>query len=166
MYFNFKLWALTDGIRARIGAAIAMGLVSSTLGIARLLALAWILGQLFAGAAFSDLWLPGLGVALLILARGYWDHQRADHSHRTAAIMQYRLRERLLDKILALGPATLMHARTGEIRAAVVEGIERLEVYFGKYPRGGGEIAMAVDREEDSQIIPVEWFHVPGNKQI
>ncbi len=133
MYFNFKLWALTAGIRGRIGAAIAMGLVSSGLGIARLLAVAWLLGQLFTGAAFSDLWLPGLGVILLILARGYWDHSRADHAHQTAAIMQYQLREQLFNRILALGPANLMHARTGEVRAAIVEGIERLEVYFGKY---------------------------------
>lgn len=133
MYFNRKLWALTAGIRGRIAAAIAMGLGSSALGIARLLALAWLLGQMFAGAGIRDLWLPGLGVALLILARGYWDHRRADHAHRSAAIMQYRLRERLFDRILALGPANLVHARTGEVRAAVVEGIERLEVYFGKY---------------------------------
>ena len=133
MYFNFKLWALTQGIRNRIVGAIAMGLLSSLLGIARLLALAWLLAQLFAGTPLSELWLPTAGTVALILARGYWDHLRADNAHKTAAIMQYRIRERIFNKILELGPARLMHSRSGEVRAAIVEGIERLEVYFGKY---------------------------------
>ena len=133
MYFNFRLWALTSGIRDRIAAAIAMGLLSSLLGIARLLALAWLLAQLFTGGTLAELWPAGLGILLLIVARAAWDHWRADHAHTTAAIVQQGLRERLFDKILELGPARLMHSRSGEVRAAIVEGIERLEVYFGKY---------------------------------
>ncbi|MEM7206331.1 MAG: ABC transporter ATP-binding protein [Pseudomonadota bacterium] len=133
MYFNFKLWALTEGIRDRIVWAIAMGLGSSALGIARLLALAWLLAQLFNETSLSDLLLPALGVALLIAARGYWDCLRADHAHNTAAIMQSRLRERVFNKVLELGPARLLYSRSGEVRAALVEGVERLEVYFGKY---------------------------------
>ena len=133
MYFNFRLWVLTQGIRNRIGTAIAMGLLSSLLGIARLVALAWLLGQLFAGTPMSELWLPAIATFVLIVARGYWDHLRADQAHQTAAVMQYRIREKIFNKILELGPARLMHSRSGEVRAAIVEGIERLEVYFGKY---------------------------------
>jgi ATP-binding cassette subfamily C protein CydCD len=43
------------------------------------------------------------------------------------------LRERLFAHILALGPAYTRRARTGELTAAAVEGIEALDAYYSQY---------------------------------
>src|SRR5438128_9955629 len=54
-------------------------------------------------------------------------------AHRTAFRVQARLRQRLYDHLLGLGPAYLTHARTGPVATSMVEGVQQLEVYFGQF---------------------------------
>ena len=54
-------------------------------------------------------------------------------AHRTAAIVQLRIRERLFDKIVELGPAYMGLERTGAVITSMVDGVEQLETYFGRY---------------------------------
>ena len=133
MYFNLKLWALTVGIRGRILAAVLMGLGSSIFGMARLALIAWLLGMLFSGTSLQDILLPLGLTALMMLARSAWDYARVMTAHETAARVQKSIRAKLFDHILELGPARFAHSRSGEVTAAIVDGVERLEVYFGKY---------------------------------
>src|SRR5581483_4069440 len=44
-----------------------------------------------------------------------------------------RLRERLYRHLLALGPGYLERRQTGALVASAVDGVEALEVYYGKY---------------------------------
>ena len=66
MYFNPRLWIFTEGLRGRIGWAVALGVLSTAFGIARLALLGWLLGQVFLGAPWRDLLL-----SLRSGARGY-----------------------------------------------------------------------------------------------
>ncbi len=50
MYFNQKLWSLTEGVRLRIAASVGMGLGGSILGMSRLLMMGWLIGQVLNGA--------------------------------------------------------------------------------------------------------------------
>ncbi|SMF81189.1 ATP-binding cassette, subfamily C, CydCD [Tistlia consotensis] len=133
MYFDRRLWPFTEGLRGRIAASVAVGLVSSLIGVARLALLGWLLGRILSGAALAELWLPAAGVSGVILLRGLVEYGRIDLAHETAARVQLVLRERLYDRIVALGPAWFGLNRSGDVITSLVEGVEQLEVYFGKY---------------------------------
>ena len=133
MYFDPRLWRFTAGVRGRIWGAVALGVLSSALGIARLAMLGWLLGLVFTGAPLADLIGPGIATALVILARGGLEYARVMVAHRTAAAVQLNLRAQLYDKIVALGPAHFGLTRTGDVLVALIDGVEHLEIYFGKY---------------------------------
>lgn len=133
MYFNFRLWALAQGVRGRILGAVLMGLGSAILGMARLVLLGWLLGLIFSATPLTELWIPALAIAATITLRGFWDYLRIMTSHGTAARVQKTIRENLFDRIIDLGPARFAHSRTGEVITAAVEGVEQLEIYFSKY---------------------------------
>ena len=118
MYFNRKLWAFTEPFRHRIWGAVALGVVASALGIARLALIGWLLARVFAGASVVELALYGLAIAGTIVLRGVLEYARVMVAHRTAAKVQLHLREMLYDKIVELGPAYLGLKRTGEVVVA------------------------------------------------
>ena len=107
MYFNRRLWVFTQGVRQRIWGAVAIGVLSSSLGIARLALLGWLLGLVFVGAPWHQLMLAGALTAGIILLRGWLEYARVMVAHHTAAKVQLHLRELLYDKVVALGPARL-----------------------------------------------------------
>jgi ATP-binding cassette subfamily B protein len=133
MYFEPRLWIFTAGVRGRIWGAVGLGLVSSAFGIARLAMLGWLLGLVFSGADFAALIWPGVLTAAIVLARGALEYARVMVAHRTAAAVQLNLRSLLYDKIVALGPAHFGLTRTGDVLVTLIDGVEHLEIYFGKY---------------------------------
>ena len=133
MFFDPKLWPFTRGMRLRIAATAAMGVLSSLIGIGRLALLGWLLARVFAGDAFSELILPFALVAVVMVLRGFVEHTRAMIAHRTSARAQLVLRERLHAKVVALGPAHFGLERTGDVLLSMVDGVEQLETYFGEY---------------------------------
>ncbi len=133
MYFSHKLWVFTQGVRGRIGGAVVLGVLASALGILRLALIGWLLGQVYRGAPAADILWAGLGIGVVILARGGLEYARVMVAHGTAALVQLHMREHLYDKVVELGPAGLGLKRTGDILVTLVNSIEHLEVYFGKY---------------------------------
>ncbi len=133
MYFNPRLWIFTAGVRGRIWGAVALGLLSSVLGIARLALLGWLLALVFAGASLGDLAAGSALVAAIVLLRGGLEYARIMVAHKTAAAVQLNLRARLYDKVVELGPAHFGLTRTGDVLVSLIDGVEHLEVYFGKY---------------------------------
>src|ERR1044071_5325013 len=55
-------------------------------------------------------------------------------AHRTAAVVQARLRQTIYDHVVALGPAHVAGTRTGEVIVSMVEGVQQLAAYFRQYP--------------------------------
>jgi ATP-binding cassette, subfamily B, bacterial len=133
MYIDRRLWEFTRGVRLRIAATVALGLAQVAFGIARLALLGWVLGRVFAGAGLRELALPVALTAVAVLARAGLEYTRATYAHRTAAIVQTRLRQRLYEHVVMLGPAHFAGARTGEVLLAMGESVQQLETYFGQY---------------------------------
>ena len=133
MYVDRRLWAFTEGLRGRIAWSAALGLASAAAGIARLAALGWLLARVFRGEGPEGLLVPLAAVAALMLARGALEYACTMAAHRTAALVQRRLRARLHDKIVALGPAHFDERRTGATLLTLVDGVEQLETWFGEY---------------------------------
>ena len=133
MHFESRLWQFTEGVRGRIAASAAIGLLATALGVARLALLGWLIGRIFMGDAFADLILPAGLVAAVIIARGLAEHWRTVVAHITAAKVQIQLRQRLFDKITTLGPGYVARERSGDVTLSMVDGVEQLETYFGQY---------------------------------
>ena len=133
MFLNSRLWQLTQGVRLRIFFAVFVGVVSSTVGVVRLALLGWLLALIFQGAGFDDILIPAIIIASVMVLRGVLDHLRIMVAHETASRVQLLLRKRLFDQVITLGPAYFGMNRTGDVLLTMVEGVEQLETYFGKY---------------------------------
>ncbi len=133
MYLDRRLWTFTKGVRARIWVAVAIGVVATTLGIARLALLGWLIAKVFEGVPLQQLIWPFAGVAVVMVVRGWLEYLRAMIAHDTAARVQVHLRTAIFDKVSELGPAHFGLERTGDAILAMIEGVEQLEIYFGQY---------------------------------
>ncbi len=133
MHFDPTLWRLTRGLRSRIAAATALGLLSLAVGIARFGFLAAFIAGVLKGASTSQLLPPLLATTAAICLRAWLDHTRTMIAHRTAARVQEQLRLSLFQKIVALGPAWFGAARTGGVMLSMVDGVEQLQAFFGQY---------------------------------
>src|SRR5262245_31145415 len=133
MYFDWRLWVLTSGVRGRIAATVLVGLAAVAAGIARLAMLGWLLGRVLAGDSLTAL-IPAIALtAAALLVRSGLDFARTMMAHHTAARVQAHLRQSLYDHMTVLGPAHFVRARTGDVMLSMVEGVQQLEVYFGQY---------------------------------
>ncbi|HEV2957635.1 MAG TPA: ABC transporter ATP-binding protein [Xanthobacteraceae bacterium] len=133
MYFDWRLWQFTRGMRWRVCASVLMGLASAAVGMARFVFLAVLLVRVFAGLPAAALILPAAAVAAAVLLRGLLEHARTMLAQGTAARVQEVLRLKLYDKVAELGPAWFASERTGAVMLSLVDGVEQLQTFFGHY---------------------------------
>ncbi|MDP6822347.1 MAG: ABC transporter ATP-binding protein, partial [Dehalococcoidia bacterium] len=133
MYFDFRLWGLTRGVRLRIAWAVFVGLLTAAAGVARLALLGWLLAEVFEGRGAGSLTVPIAGVAGVIVLRGALQYYKEMVSHHTAAQVQVALRANLHEKAMELGPSYFNQQRTGDTVLSLVDGVEQLETFFGQY---------------------------------
>ena len=134
MYFDWRLFGLTRGVRLRIVFAAVLGLIAVGAGVSRLAVSGVVIYRVLAGeASFSTLALPLLIIAALIAVRSLFQYWQNTVSHHTANIVKIRLRHEVYDHALKLGPGYFDRNRTGDVVLTLVEGIERLETFFGQY---------------------------------
>ena len=121
-------------MRLRILYAAALGLVAVGAGVARLAVSGVVIYRVLAGqASFSALALPLSTIAALIVARSLFQYWQNSVSHHTANVVKIRLRHDVYEHSLRLGPGYFDRSRTGDVVVTLVEGIERLETFFGQY---------------------------------
>lgn len=133
MYFDFRLWRLTEGFRLQMLAGVLLGLAALATGIGRFAFLGIALARIFNGEGLDGAAWPLAGAACVVLVRGLFDQARLNMAHETAAAVQTRLRAMLFDRIAALGPAWFAGERTGGIMLSMVDGVEQLQTFFGQY---------------------------------
>jgi ATP-binding cassette subfamily C protein CydCD len=133
MHFDLRLWRMTAGLRGRIALSAVLGMASLGVGIARFAFLGMFLAGVFRGAPALSLMPNLVAAASAILLRAWLDHTRTMIAHRSATVVQERLRGRLYDKIVALGPAWFGAERTGGVMLSMVDGVEQLQTFFGQY---------------------------------
>ncbi len=133
MYFDSRLWRLTEGLRAGMAGGILLGLLALAAGIARYVFLGQLLARVFEAAPWRQWAEPALYAAAMVLLRAGLDHWRTVQANRCSAEVQQALRGRLYDRIVALGPAWFVNRRTGGVMLTVVDGVEQLQTFFGQY---------------------------------
>ncbi len=130
---NRRILALTSGVRGFLGLSVAIGLAISATWVGQGIVVATIVRRIFDGQgwpAISGLVLAIVGLtvvrAALILAREII-------AKRTAAAVKTKLRNRLFERLLLLGPGYLQRTETGKVQSTLVDGVEALESYVGYY---------------------------------
>jgi ATP-binding cassette subfamily C protein CydCD len=133
LYFDWRLYELTRGVRLRVALAALLGLIAVGAGVARLAISGVVIFRVFQGDAFSTLALPLTAVGALIVVRGLFQYWQNAVSHHAAAAVKIRLRRELYEHCQELGPSRFDRQRTGDVILTLVEGVERLETFFGQY---------------------------------
>ena len=134
MYLHPRLLSLAADVRWRIIISAVVGMLAVSAGVARLAVAAVIIVDVVRGnATFESLTWPLVIMAALIVARAYLQYLQEVMSHHTASLVKVKLRERLYQHSLALGPGHFDSSRTGDALMSLAEGVERLEAFFGRY---------------------------------
>ena len=133
MYFDLRLFAMTQRLRLRILLAALVGLVGLPLSLGRLTLSGVVIASVIRGRPFDELVPLLAAIGLLIGLRAVVQLLKEEVANRTAAEMKIRLRERIYRHVLELGPGPFDQRRTGDVLLSLVEGVEQLETFFGQY---------------------------------
>ncbi len=134
MYFDRRLFGLTRGVRLQILFAASLGLTAVGAGVARLAVSGIVIYRVLTGQASFDTFFFALGViAALIVVRSLFQYWQNAVAHHAANEVKIKLRRDVYDHALRLGPGYFDRNRTGDVVLTLVEGIEKLETFFGQY---------------------------------
>ena len=131
MGLDRRLIELTRGSRRWIAATVALGWLIVALNVAQTVLVGRAIGDALEGQSGLGWLLVAFAVLVPVRAVLNWAARLA--SHRAAAQTKLSLRDRLYEHLLKLGPGFLESERTGALVHTAVEGVEALEVYFGRY---------------------------------
>ena len=134
MYFDRRLFGLTRGVRLQILFAAALGLTAVGAGVARLAISGIVIYRVLTGQADFMTFAAALGaIGLLIVIRSLFQYWQNAVAHHAANKVKIKLRSDVYDHALRLGPGYFDRNRTGDVTLTLVEGIEKLETFFGQY---------------------------------
>jgi ATP-binding cassette subfamily C protein CydCD len=129
-----RLLRLSVKGRLAFGLSVALGAATGALAVGQALALSRIVSRVFLGGATTGGVSTALGVLLaLVLLRlaTAWGAQLT--ASRLAISIKAELRQRLLERLFALGPALGPREQAGELGHTATEGIEALDAYLSQY---------------------------------
>ncbi|WP_061294159.1 ABC transporter ATP-binding protein/permease [Herbidospora cretacea] len=121
---------LSPAVRLRLAALVAILLTITATYVFQGVLIAHSLAAIFAGDGF--LW-PVIGIALLQVVRSCALAVRETASLRTSGLVKAELRERLVAKLLVLGPGWAQRGRTGATQTSLVDGIETADAFVGRF---------------------------------
>lgn len=128
-----RIMSLATGVRGYIATAVGLRLASTVTHIVQGVLMARVLARLLAGEPLARQvpLLAGAFGAVLVRFGATWLGEIV--AQLTAAATKEELRARAFAKVADLGPTALRGERSGDVRAALVEGVESLEAYFSRY---------------------------------
>jgi ATP-binding cassette subfamily B protein len=133
MYFDRRLFSFTEGVRWRIALAAFLGLLAIPVVIWRLGLTGATMARVFEGEGIPDIAGVLVLIAGLVLLRAVLQFSKEQVAYATAMLVKTRLRARLYDHVLQLGPGQFDRRRTGDATLTLVDGVEQMETFFGLY---------------------------------
>lgn len=130
---NSTLWTLAGPIKRPMGVSVALGLLVTAAYIGQGILSALILAAVFRAHDYAQAGTYLAGLAAVVVTRGVlvWCAELA--AQTTASVTKENLRERLLKKLLDLGPSYVNGQRSSEIQTLIVSGVEAVETYYSRY---------------------------------
>jgi thiol reductant ABC exporter CydD subunit len=128
---------LLDYARATRPFLIALA-VAGAVGAVLIIAQAWLLADIIAGAVAGGKGVGGLSVPFTVLlavvvARAILGWGREVMAERASARVKAQLRDALLEHVAAIGPGRATHRWTAQITVLSTRGIDALDGYFSLY---------------------------------
>ncbi|MEM9745503.1 MAG: ABC transporter ATP-binding protein [Actinomycetota bacterium] len=128
-----RLLALGAAEGPALRRVIVLGLAVSATYLAVGVITAIAVDRAFAGAAFSTVAPLVAAAAVLVGVRVVLISAREGASAEASVRITAGLRRRLLAKAFEMGPAWLADRRAGELDVTLVEGVQRLDVYYRRF---------------------------------
>ena len=153
-----ELFRQVKSARKFLALAVVSGLLVTFATIAQMTLLSEVVSRIFLGGQslgrVEELILFLLG-AVVVRAGLVWVREVV--SQRGAILIKTELRERFFARLMKLGPAFTKNERTGELVSTAVEGVERLDAYFGRYlPQVA--LSALVPLSIFLYLMPVDWI--------
>ncbi|MFZ5646706.1 MAG: ABC transporter ATP-binding protein [Bacillota bacterium] len=133
MNFYIRVFSLLKGAYHHIAGKSALGIVITATYVVQALAVARGLEVVFYRRSLKDLGLILLCIGLLVALRGLLHWLDEIYAKRIAFLAKSRLRERLFQHVLNLGPGYQENCRSGNIQALLTDGVESLEPLLTAY---------------------------------
>jgi ATP-binding cassette subfamily C protein CydD len=132
--FNRRLLSWARSQRVLFTLTIALASASALTILAQAWLLSVVIDRVLSGGEKLDALVPLLALLLAVVAARAVLHGAQEWSASALAIrLKQNLRQMVLARVLARGPAYARGARTGELSTTAVEGIEALDAYFSQY---------------------------------
>lgn len=129
--FDPRIFRLADGMTRSMGVTTLAGLISSGTNILMLFLVSTLIAGVINGEQILSLAPVILGMILLFLIRGSAEALRDISAQQTSDLMKYRIRTRVYEHLLRLGPAYTEHKSSGSVAATISDGVDSLEQYVG-----------------------------------
>lgn len=131
-----RLLSLARGHARWLAANVACQWAAMLANVGAVLSLCWVAGRLSSGLAvgWRELGLAAAAFGLALAARFACSVLASMAAERVCAGVKEDLRERVMAKLLELGPSyTAQGFSTSEVVQVASEGVDQLEAFFGRY---------------------------------
>jgi len=128
-----RLLQPASAARGYLACTVVLGLVTTALILAQASLLARVLATAARGAGLTVLASTVLVLLLVLTARAAAAGGGEAAALRAAAVVKSRLRGRLAEHALRLGPSWLTGQQAGELTTLATKGIDALDSYFARY---------------------------------
>lgn len=133
MGLSRRLIGLAPAVRWPLAALVGLLLTVTATYVAQGLLVARALGRIFAGQPVTAILALLAGVVALQVVRSLLIAARETLALRASGVVKAAARQRLVAQLLALGPGWLQRTRTGTVQSTLVDGVETLDPYFGRF---------------------------------
>ncbi len=131
---NKRLISFLAGTKKYIGLTVLFQWIALIANVIMMFSLASLLNQVLEGEISIDAVLMAvITVFLAVMARNLCHMLSVKFSTHASFYVKKVLRGKIYEKLLKIGAGYQENISTSEVVQAAVEGVEQLEVYFGKY---------------------------------
>ena len=128
-----RLLSLSPAVRPRLAALVVLLITITATYVGQGVLVAQSLARIFAGRPVSSIVWFLAGIAALQLVRSAALAVRESVALRASGAVKAELRRRLTAKLLLLGPGWTQRGRTGSTQTSLVDGIETVDAYIGRF---------------------------------
>ncbi|AKL96317.1 ABC-type multidrug transport system, ATpase and permease component [Clostridium aceticum] len=133
MNLYFRLFTFLKGARVQLALKISLGLLIMGTYVGQAFATAATMKTLFAGGSFHEISPLIIIIAVLIVIRAVIVKVDEIYGKKIAYFIKNELRERLLMRLMDLGPGYQENYRSGNLQSVLIDGVESLEPFLTGY---------------------------------
>ncbi|NMA82844.1 MAG: hypothetical protein GX962_03155 [Epulopiscium sp.] len=133
MVLYFRLFTFLKGVRVQLVLKISLGLFIMGTYVGQAFATAATMRSVFGGRSLDEIFPLLLVIAVLIVIRTLLFRIDEIYGKQIACYIKNQLRERLLMKLMDLGPGYQENYRSGNLQSILIDGVESLEPFLTGY---------------------------------